>query len=178
MYVELHLHSEYSFLDGGSSIERLVRRAASLGMPALALTDHDNLSAAVKFSECCRAYSVKPILGCEVTLEDGSHLTLLAETPTGYGNICTLVSHAFRIGGRKSARLPWALLESHAEGMTCLSGAAWDVSVNTCANIDMMKPRTRRGNCATGSGKAISSSRSKTTTRRGPDALYRRLRQL
>ena len=91
-------------------------------MPALALTDHDNLSAVVKFSECCRAYSVKPILGCEVTLEDESHLTLLAETPVGYGNICTLVSHAFRIGGRKSARLPWALLESHTEGVICLSG--------------------------------------------------------
>jgi error-prone DNA polymerase len=121
MFVHLHVHSPYSFLDGASEIEALVRKAASLGMPALALTDHDNLCAAVKFTSLCRAYGVRPILGSEVTMSDGSHLTFLAQNRTGYANLCRLltVAHA---GERLNPLLPWPLLESHAEGLICLSG--------------------------------------------------------
>ncbi len=121
MFVHLHTHSPYSFLDGASDIETLVHKAASLGMPALALTDHDNLCAAVKFTSLCRAYSVKPILGSEVTMADGSHLTLIAQNRKGYTNLCALLTIA-HAGERLNPLLPWPELERYAEGIICLSG--------------------------------------------------------
>src|SRR5690242_18844581 len=118
MFVHLHTHSPFSFLDGASDIEVMVQKAATLGMPALALTDHDNLCAAVKFTSLCRAYSIRPILGAEVTMEDDarSHLTLLATNRIGYANLCTLltISHSFE---RLHPRLPWPDLEQYAEGI-------------------------------------------------------------
>ena len=69
--VHLHIHTPYSFLDGGSSIETLVRRAASLGMTSLAMTDRDSVAAAVKFVALAHAYGIHPILGAELTMEDG-----------------------------------------------------------------------------------------------------------
>ncbi len=122
MFTHLHLHSPYSFLDGASDIEVLVRRAASFGMEALALTDHNSLAAAVKFSSCCEGYGIKPILGAELTLEDDSHLTLLARNRAGYANLCVLISLAHAHGGRLSPRLPWEALEAHAENLVCLTG--------------------------------------------------------
>jgi len=104
------MHSPYSFLDGGSDIETLVRRAASFGMPALALTDHNTAAAAVKFSAICHAYSIKPILGAELTMEDHSHLTLLARNREGYANLCRLITAAHSHGGRLTPRLPWRAL--------------------------------------------------------------------
>src|SRR5437763_10118073 len=76
-FLHLHLHTPYSLLDGGSSIEDLVRMASRLGMPALACTDHNSLAASVKFVERCRKFGIKPILGAELTMEDDTHLTLL-----------------------------------------------------------------------------------------------------
>ena len=72
-YVELHCHSYYSFLDGASSPEALVTRAAELGYPALALTDHNNLSGAVRFWRAARERDIRPIIGAEVTLVDSNH---------------------------------------------------------------------------------------------------------
>src|SRR5207253_5288515 len=100
----------YSFLDGGSHIEALVRRAAELGMPALAMTDHDNTAAAVKFVDLCQAYRIKPILGAEITMEDGSHVTLLARDRHGYACVCRLISQGYTYGGRLTPRLPWSQL--------------------------------------------------------------------
>jgi len=122
MYTELHLHTEYSFLDGGSPQETLIRQAATFGYTSLAVTDHDNLSGSVKFCEAARAYGIRPILGAEVTFEDETHLTLLAETPTGYANLCTLLSIAYHEGGRRSPRLPWKSLPDFTGGIICLSG--------------------------------------------------------
>jgi error-prone DNA polymerase len=107
MMVHLHVHSPYSFLDGGSDLETLVQRAATLGMPALALTDHDNVCAAVKFVTLCAAYSVVPILGAELTMEDGTHLTLLAQSRQGYANLCGLITVGYTHGGRLTPKLPW-----------------------------------------------------------------------
>ncbi len=93
-YVELHAHSCYSLLDGASTPEALVERAAALGMPALALTDHDAVYGAVQFQKAAQAAGVRPIFGAELTLapEDGNgdpqHLTLLVENATGWGNLC------------------------------------------------------------------------------------------
>ncbi|MBI2909575.1 MAG: PHP domain-containing protein, partial [Chloroflexi bacterium] len=94
MYIELHCHSYFSFHDGASSIEELVLRARELGYPALALTDHDNLCGALQFAQLAKSLDVKPIIGAEITLQGGYHLTLLAESHQGYSNLCRLISHA------------------------------------------------------------------------------------
>ena len=89
-YVELHCHSAYSFLDGASAPEELAQRAAELGYPALALTDHDGVWGAMEFAQACKAFGVRPIVGCELTVTDGArpfHLTLLVESQEG-GGIC------------------------------------------------------------------------------------------
>src|SRR5205814_7873501 len=78
-YVELHAHSAYSFLDGASLPEDLAIRAAELGYSALALTDHDGVYSSLEFAQAAKAFGVRPITGAEVTLEDGSHVTLLVE---------------------------------------------------------------------------------------------------
>ena len=91
-YVELHLHTAFSFLDGASLPEEMVGRAADLGYRALAITDHDNVHGAMEFARASHAAGIQPITGAEVTLLDGSHLTLLAETPGGYANLCRLLT--------------------------------------------------------------------------------------
>ncbi len=95
MYVELHAHSHFSFLDGASSPEALVERAAALGMPALALTDHDGLYGTMRFWQTAKKHGLKAIIGAEVTVEGAGHLTLLAETDAGYANLSRLLSHAY-----------------------------------------------------------------------------------
>lgn len=93
-FVHLHVHGPFSFLDGGSSIEELLARAAYFDMPALALTDHDYLSGAVRFHKAARAAGIKAIQGVEITLENGAHLTLLARSPRGYAALCRLLTRA------------------------------------------------------------------------------------
>src|SRR6478672_11515826 len=93
-YVELHAHSAYSFLDGASQPEELAARAAELGYEALALTDHDGIYGSLEFAHAAKAFGVRPITGAEVTLTDGSHVTLLVESATGYANLCRLLTAA------------------------------------------------------------------------------------
>ena len=130
-YVELHAHSAYSFLDGASHPEELAARAAELGYSALALTEHDGLYGSLEFAHAAKAFGVRPITGAEVTLSDGSHITLLVENPRGYANLCRLLTEAHRHTrppGRESELLPPALeqtlLEELNEGLVCLSGCA------------------------------------------------------
>ena len=82
-YVELHCHSSYSFLDGASLPEELAARAAELGYPALALTDHDGVYGSLEFAHAAKDLGVRPITGAEVTLDGGSHVTLLVESSRG-----------------------------------------------------------------------------------------------
>lgn len=93
-FVHLHVHSPYSFLDGASRLDALIGEAALQGMQALALTDHNNVSGAVRFQKKCLAASINPIQGAEITLEDGSHLTLLSTGPKGYANLCRIITAA------------------------------------------------------------------------------------
>lgn len=93
-FVHLHCHSPFSFLDGASPVEDLVQQAAELGMPALAITDHNNLSAAVQFARAAGQAGIKAIQGAEAHLEDGSHLTLLARNKRGYASLCRLITSA------------------------------------------------------------------------------------
>ena len=121
-YSELHCHSNYSFQEGASSVGELLLRAKSLEYPALALTDHDNLCGAMEFARAANSIGVHPIIGAEVTLTDGSHLTLLAETAAGYGNLCQLITRS-RIGGdRRDPRLDPKHFPAHAEGLILLTG--------------------------------------------------------
>src|SRR2546421_1246824 len=130
-YVELHAHSAYSFLDGASLPEELAIRAAELGYPALALTDHDGVYGSLEFAHAAKAFGVRPISGAEVTLADGSHVTLLVESAAGYANLCRLLTAAHartRVPGKERELLEPALaverLEELNEGLVCLSGCA------------------------------------------------------
>lgn len=123
-YVELHCHSHFSLLDGASSPEALVKRAAELGIPALALTDHDAVYGAVRFHQAVQKYGVRPIFGAELTLPDHSHLTLLVEDALGWANLCRLISLARHNAPKGQACLPEGALESHSSGLICLSGCA------------------------------------------------------
>ena len=91
-------------------------------MPALALTDHNSLTAAVKFRECCLGYGILPIFGAEVTVDDGSHLTLLASSRAGYANLCCVLSAGYQIGGRLSPAVPWEQFNRFTEGVLCMTG--------------------------------------------------------
>jgi error-prone DNA polymerase len=129
-YVELHAHSAYSFLDGASQPEELAVRAAELGYEAIALTDHDGLYGSLEFAHAAKAFGVRAITGAEVTLGDGSHVTLLVETPGGYSNLCRLLTEAHAGTRPKEGADPLppaldqALLEELNEGLVCLSGCA------------------------------------------------------
>ncbi|HJZ61774.1 MAG TPA: error-prone DNA polymerase [Miltoncostaeaceae bacterium] len=131
-YIELHAHSAFSFLDGASAPEELAEQAAALGHPALALTDHDGLCGSLAFAHAASAAGVRPITGAELTLADGSHLTLLAASAAGYANLCRLITlaHAHTRDARDRRAVPPALdpahLAAHAEGLVCLTGCARD----------------------------------------------------
>lgn len=92
MYTELHLHTAFSFLDGASLPEDIIARAVELGYRSLAITDHDGVHGAMEFAQAAAGAGIRPITGAEITLADGSHLTLLAESRTGYGNLCRLLT--------------------------------------------------------------------------------------
>ena len=128
-FVHLHVHSEYSLLDGACRTDKLAKRVKELGQSAVALTDHGVMYGAVAFYKACRAAGVKPIIGCEVYVaprnmtdrehgrdNDYSHLILLCKNETGYRNLCYLVSMAFTDGFYIKPRIDWALLERHSEG--------------------------------------------------------------
>ena len=121
-YAELHCHSNYSFHDGASSVDEILVRARELGYRALALTDHDNLCGAMQFHQVAGSLGVQAIIGAEVTLVGGSHLTLLAATQKGYSNLCRLISYAHISGDRRSPELAPKYLLDHAEGMFLLTG--------------------------------------------------------
>lgn len=121
-YIELHSHSYYSFLDGASSPRQLVARAAEYSMPAMALTDHDGLYGLIQFILAARETGIKPIIGTELTIEGGYHLTLLAENELGYSNLCLLISRAQMENSKGQAKLAWDHLINHHSGLIALSG--------------------------------------------------------
>lgn len=132
-FCHLHVHSEYSLLDGANPIEPLVVRAKQLGQPALALTDHGNLLGAFEFHRACVKHGVHPVIGCEVYVAPGSrksrervadgkrnrHLLLLARNQTGYRNLMALVSAGYLEGFYYNPRVDKELLRAHAEGLIC-----------------------------------------------------------
>ena len=141
LFVHLHVHTQYSILDGASAVKTLVRRASELGMTALAITDHGNMFGVKEFHDAATAASIKPIIGCEIyvartSLEDktsvedrsGDHLILLAKNKTGYRNLVRLVSEAWIRGFYYKPRIDKELLLKHREGLiassACIAGEA------------------------------------------------------
>src|SRR5215208_762168 len=131
--VHLHVHSEYSLLDGACGIDALASRAAELGQPALGLTDHGVMNGALEFYKACRQSGIKPILGFEAYLVDDvkddaikferNHLTLLARDDTGFRNLVKLSSLGFLEGLRRGKpNVDLQLLEQHSEGVIALTG--------------------------------------------------------
>ena len=139
-FVHLHVHSEYSLLDGACRIDGMMDRVKELGQSAIALTDHGVMYGCIDFYKAAKAAGVKPIIGCEVYMarrrmsdrihgidNDPYHLVLLCENRTGYENLCYLVSEAFLHGFYGKPRVDLELLEAHHEGLialsACLGGA-------------------------------------------------------
>ena len=133
-FVHLHVHSEYSLLDGAARIKNLARRAAELGFGALALTDHGVMYGVVAFYQACKENGIKPIIGMEAYvaprgMEDRegradreyAHLILLAKNEKGYRNLCYLSSQAFIKGFYYKPRIDYDILEQYAEGLICSS---------------------------------------------------------
>ena len=134
-FAHLHVHTEYSLLDGAARIPELVARAKELGMTHLAITDHGNMYGVINFYRECKKQGVHPIIGCEVYVAPGSrfekevnqdekrynHLILLAENNTGYQNLMKLVSKGFTEGFYYKPRIDYELMEKYHEGIICCS---------------------------------------------------------
>ena len=133
-FVHLHLHSQYSLLDGTTRINDLVRRVEELGMPAVALTDHGNMFGALKFYKEAKKVGIKPIIGCEVYVAPGSrlekghgrssasrsyHMVLLVQNDVGYKNLCSLVTSGFTEGMYYFPRIDREILAQHSDGLIC-----------------------------------------------------------
>ena len=136
-FVHLHLHTEYSLLDGACRLDKLVDKAHELKFPALAITDHGAMHGAIEFYQAARAKGIKPIIGCEVYVAPGSrlekktgsstrdvyhHLGLLAKDETGYKNLIKLVTSAHVDGYYYKPRIDKEILAQHSQGLIALSG--------------------------------------------------------
>ncbi len=149
-FAHLHVHSEYSLLDGACRIEGLVDRVAALGQTACALTDHGVMYGVIDFYRACKAKGIHPVIGCEVYLaphsrfdrsyrngEWHSHLILLCENMTGYRNLIHMVSLGFAEGFYMKPRIDMELLRQHSEGLICLSACLAGAIPRAIADGDM-----------------------------------------
>lgn len=132
-FVHLHVHSDYSLLDGAGKIGKLIARAKELGMSALALTDHGNMFGSLRFEQQCHAAGINPLVGCEFYVAGGSrterkgteegnkyyHLILIAKNQTGYKNLSWLTSKSYTEGMYYKPRIDWELLQQYHEGLIC-----------------------------------------------------------
>jgi DNA polymerase-3 subunit alpha len=144
-FVHLHVHSEYSILDGACRIPALAAQAAEFEMPAVGLTDHGSMAGAIELYRATQKVGVKPLLGCEVYVADdrraqtkgNAHLTLLAADNTGYGNLIKLSSAAYLEGYYYKPRVDWELLQTHSQGLIALSGC---LSGRVCKALEESRP--------------------------------------
>ncbi len=151
-FVHLHVHSEYSLLDGACRIDRMMDRVKELGQSAIALTDHGVMYGCIDFYKTAKAAGIKPIIGCEVYVtrrsienrvhgldNDPYHLVLLCKDRKGYENLCKLVSEAFIHGFYGKPRVDIALLRQHSEGLialsACLAGGVAQFLMENCYDL-------------------------------------------
>jgi DNA polymerase III subunit alpha len=144
-FVHLHVHSEYSILDGACRIPALAAQAAEFEMPAVGLTDHGSMAGAIEFYRETQKHGIKPLLGCEVYVADdrraqtkgNAHLTLLAADNAGYSNLIKLTSMAYLEGYYYKPRVDWELLQTHNAGLIALSGC---LSGRVCKALEEQRP--------------------------------------
>jgi error-prone DNA polymerase len=123
-YIELHACSAFSFLRGASFPEQLAETAAELAMPAMALLDRNGVYGAQRFSVTAREHNVRPIIGCELSMEDGTILPVLVASRTGYKNLCQLLTHGHLRSEKGKCAIQWNELPQFAEGLVALLGSA------------------------------------------------------
>ena len=135
-FVHLHLHTEYSLLDGANRIDELVDRVVEMDQPAVAITDHGRIAATIPFIQKCQKADIKPIIGCEVYVTsanadmstkaessgDNYHLTMLAQNKEGFRNLVRMTSKAHLLGFHHRPRMDKALIEEHSDGIIILTG--------------------------------------------------------
>lgn len=121
-FTHLHVHSNFSFLDGGSSVESLLDRAKEVGYDSLAVTDHNGLYGAVRFYKYAREIGIKPIIGTEIQVDGGHHLILIAKNLSGYSNLCKLITRAHLSNERGEASVNFDMLQEYKDDLFCLSG--------------------------------------------------------
>ena len=144
-FTHLHVHTEYSLLDGSAKINEIVARAKELGMDSLAITDHGVMYGVIDFYRACKREGIRPVLGCEVYVAPGSrfhkeggvtderyyHLVLLAENDIGYSNLMKIVSKGFTEGYYYKPRVDYEVLQQYHEGIIALSAClAGEVAMN------------------------------------------------
>src|SRR5947207_11261989 len=133
-YIELHACSAFSFLRGASFPEQLAETAAEFGMPAMALLDRNGVYGAQRFSVAAREHNVRPIIGCELSMEDGALLPVLVENRTGYKNLCELLTQSHLRSEKGNCAVRWDDLAEFAKGLVALFGSGSARAPQTIAN--------------------------------------------
>jgi error-prone DNA polymerase len=151
-YVELHACSAFSFLRGGSFPEQLAQVAAELEMPALALLDRNGVYGAQRFSVAAREHNVRPIIGCELSMEDSGVLPVLVENRTGYKNLCELLTQAHLRSEKGKCAVRWNELSQFAKGLVVILGSTSvaDVGFSVTPKQSFKRFTTHNGFCASG----------------------------
>ena len=183
-FVHLHVHSDYSLLDGACRIDRLMDRAVALGMPALALTDHGNLFGAIDFYNTAKSKGIKPLVGCELYLVESSrlekhgrsddegksifHLGLLAKNLTGYQNLLKLVSDAHLKGFYYKPRTDLETLAKYANGLIGFTGCLASLVPQHLLNDNYPEARKACGRFVEIFGKDVTTSPIAAFTSWGP----------
>jgi error-prone DNA polymerase len=174
-YVELHACSAFNFLRGSSFPEQLAEVAAELKMPAMALLDRNGVYGTQRFSVAAREHGVRPIIGCELSMEDGSILPVLVENRTGYKNLCELLTQAHLRSEKSKCAVQWGELPQFAKGLVVLLGSTSvpDVGFGVTPKQSFERFTTRNGFCASGKvradGDAIANTRDACAPRNAED---------
>src|SRR3989449_4528711 len=144
-YIELHACSAFSFLRGASFPEQLAETAAELEMPALALLDRNGVYGAQRFSIAAREHNVRPIIGCELSMEDGAILPVLVENRAGYKNLCELLTQAHLRNEKGKCAVQWNELPEFAEGLVALfTRSIWETGGTTSVSSHYSSDATER----------------------------------
>ena len=173
----LHVHSEYSLLDGACRIDSLAERAAAYGQPALGLTDHGVMNGAVEHYKACKKHGIKPIMGLEAYFVDDrkteavkyerNHLTLIARDDQGFRNLVKLTSAGFLEGYKRGkANVDMELLSRYSEGVIALTGCLASRFCQRLAEDNPTRPARTRTSCSRSSAPTTSTSRSRRTASR------------
>ena len=160
-FTHLHVHTEYSLLDGACRIDRMFDRLKAMGQTACAITDHGVMYGCVAFFDAAKAAGIKPIIGCEVyvatrtrfdkvnRIDGNNHLILLCKNETGYKNLIKMVSAGFTEGFYSKPRIDKQLLEKYHDGLICWRGTTTAPGRRPCGTVTCLVRKTTISNCRT-----------------------------